>query len=194
MRTGSGLSAQRIRIAVAGFHPSGETATYQLKSIFDTTLYSDLQNAGIFDMVSKSMAPPLMPSSQADVQLSAWAAAPASAEMVTFGTLSVQNGKVAVLGYLDDVKNPQAPQILGKQYSDAAGTENTRRIAHRFANEIIARLGGGINGIAETTIYYVSARGGNKEIWAMDYDGQGARPVTHLGTISLSPRISPDNS
>ena len=28
----------------------------------------------------------------------------------------------------------------------------------------------------------------------MDYDGQGQQPVTHLGSISLSPRISPNNS
>ena len=59
--------------------------------------------------------------------------------------------------------------------------------------EIITRLGGGIPGIAETHIYYVAARGGNKEIWQMDYDGQGAHQVTHLGTISLSPRVSPSN-
>jgi TolB protein len=202
VRTGTNMGAQKIRIAAADFAPGGtDVQTAQLKSTFDTTLYADLQNAGIFDMVSKSMAPPLMPSSQANVQLSAWAAAPSSAEMVAFGTLAVSGGKVSVTGYLDDAKNPQSPQILGKQYSDTASTTSARHIAHRFADEIIARLGGGINGIAETTIYYVSARGGNsaggggtKEIWAMDYDGQDARPITHLGTISLSPRVSPDNS
>ncbi len=195
VRTGTNMGAQRIRLAAANFAPAGSDAeTGPLKSAFDTTLYSDLQNAGIFDMVSKSMAPPLMPSSQANVQLSAWAAAPSSAEMVAFGTLGVANGQVTVTGYLDDAKNPQSPQILGKQYSDTASFRNARRIAHRFADEIIARLGGGINGICETTIYYVAARGGNKEIWAMDYDGEDAHQVTHLGTISLSPHVSPDNS
>jgi TolB protein len=195
VRTGTNMGAQRIRIAAADFAPSGsDPETAPLKTTFDATLYADLQNAGIFDMVSKSMAPPLMPSSQANVQLSAWAAAPSSAEMVAFGTLGVADGKVSVTGYLDDAKNPQSPQILGKQYSDTASINSARHIAHRFADEIIARLGGGINGICETTIYYVGARNGNKEIWAMDYDGQGAHPVTHLGTISLSPHVSPDNS
>lgn len=202
VRTGTNMGAQRIRIAAADFRASGADAqTAQLKTTFDTTLYADLRNAGIFDLVSKSMAPPLMPSSQADVQLSSWAAAPSSAEMVAFGTLGVANGHIAVTGYLDDTKNPQSPQVLGKQYADNASETSARHIAHRFADEIIARLGGGINGIAETTIYYVQASGGNraggsgtKEIWAMDYDGQGARPVTHLGTVSLSPRVSPDNS
>ncbi len=55
-------------------------------------------------------------------------------------------------------------------------------------------LGGGINGIAETKIYFVSSRTGTKEIWAMDYDGQNQHQITHLGSISLSPRVSPDNS
>src|SRR4029079_15187781 len=35
---------------------------------------------------------------------------------------------------------------------------------------------------------------GHKEIWAMDYDGNNQRQNTRLGSISLSPRISPDGS
>jgi TolB protein len=55
-------------------------------------------------------------------------------------------------------------------------------------------LGGGLDGIAETKIYFVSNRTGAKEIWAMDYDGANQHPITHLGSISISPRVSPDNS
>src|SRR5581483_7963593 len=36
--------------------------------------------------------------------------------------------------------------------------------------------------------------GGRKEIWGMDYDGANQHQITHLGTTSLSPKISPDNS
>src|SRR6202000_1262696 len=90
--------------------------------------------------------------------------------------------------------NTANPQVLGKQYNESASQDNARTIAHRFADEIILRLGGGINGIAETKIYFVSSRSGSKEIWAMDYDGQNQHPITRLGAISLSPRISPDNS
>ncbi len=194
VRTGTNLGAQRIRIATANFKPgSADPQTNTLKNAFDTTLFSDLQNAGIFDMVSKSMAPPLMPGSQSDVQLASWAAAPSSAEMLAFGTFSVSNGQLSVTGFLDDTKNAQSPQVLGKQYNDTASEVSARHIAHRFADEIIERLGG-IPGIAETTIYYVAAKSGNKEIMAMDYDGANPRQITHLGTISLSPHPSPDNS
>ncbi len=194
VRTGTNLGAPRIRLAAADFNPSSTDAqTPALKTTFDTTLYSDLSNAGIFDMVSKSMAPPLMPASPQQMNLAPWAAAPSSAAFVAFGSISTAGDRLAVYGWLFDAKNPASPQILGKQYNEAASQDNARLIAHRFADEIITRLGGGINGIAETHIYYIAARGGNKEVWQMDYDGQGQHAVTHLGTISLSPRVSPDN-
>jgi TolB protein len=49
-------------------------------------------------------------------------------------------------------------------------------------------------GIAESRIYFVSTRSGHKEIWAMDYDGANQQQLTHLGSIALSPRASPDGS
>src|ERR1700722_9295514 len=193
-RTGTNLGAARIRLAAADFNPSSaDSQTAALKTTFDTTLYNDLNTAGIFDMVSKSMAPPVMPASPQQMNLAQWAAAPSNAAFVAFGSISVAADRIAVYGWLFDAKNPASPQILGKQYNEAASQDNARLIAHRFADEIITRLGGGINGIAETHIYYIAARGGNKEVWQMDYDGQGQHQVTHLGTISLSPRVSPDN-
>ncbi len=195
VRTGTNLGAQRIRLAAADFNPaSSDPQTSTLKSTFDTTFYNDLSSAGIFDMVSKSMAPQATPANPQQMNLAQWTAPPANAAMVAFGSLAVNNGQLAVYGWLFDAKNQASPQILGKQYSESASQDNARLIAHRFADEIITLLGGGIPGIAETHIFYVSSRGGNKEIWQMDYDGQGAKQITHLGTLSLSPRPSPDNS
>jgi TolB protein len=192
VRTGTNLGAARIRLAAADFNP-GSPDVAPLKTTFDATLFSDLSNAGIFDMVSKSMAPPVMPGSPQQINLAQWAAAPANAAFVAFGSISAAGGRLAVYGWLFDAKNPESPQILGKQYNETASQESARMIAHRFADEIITRLGGGIPGIAETHIFFVAAHGGSKEIWGMDYDGQGAHQVTHLGSISLSPRVSPDN-
>jgi len=195
VHTGTNLGNQVVRVAAADFKPvGGDPQTTALKAVFDATLYSDLGNAGIFDLVSKSMAPQAMPGTPQEMVLSQWSAAPANAEMVAFGSLSTTGGRLAVNGWLFDVRNTSNPQVLGKQYNEAASEDMARTVAHRFANEIIYRLGGGINGIAETKIYFVSTRSGSKEIWAMDYDGQNQHQVTHLGSISLSPRISPDNS
>ena len=114
--------------------------------------------------------------------------------MLAFGNLGVQGGYLNVQGWLYDTKNPQSPQVLGKQYREQANDANARLIAHRFADEIIFRLGGGIPGIAETKIYFVSNRSGHKEIWQMDYDGANQKQLTHNGSIALSPHVSPDGS
>ncbi len=195
VRTGSNLGNERIRIAVADFKPaSADPQTPSLKAVFDATLYNDLGSAGIFDLVSKSFAPQATPGSPQEINLAQWSADPANAAMVAFGSLSVANGRLMVYGWLDDTHNAANPQVLGKQYNEEASEDMARTVAHRFADEIIYRLGGGISGIAETKLYFISSRTGSKEIWAMDYDGQNQHPITHLGTISLSPRVSPDNS
>jgi TolB protein len=195
VNTGINQGVTRIRLAAADFKPVGaDPQTPVLKATFDATLNSDLANAGIFDLVSKSLQPQGTPGAPQEINLPNWAAAPANAAMVAFGAMLAQNGRLTVNGYLFDTHNQQSPQVLFKQYNEAASQDMARRIAHRFADEIIARLGGGINGIAETQIFFVSSRTGNKEIWAMDYDGQNQHQITHLGSIALSPRISPDGN
>ncbi len=191
--TGTNKGADRVRIAAAGFHAeSGEAAP--LKQTFDAVLESDLKNAGVFDVVAKSMQPQAEPAGPKQVDLKLWGGGESAAAYVAFGSYAVAGGKAAVTAYVFDTHNPQYPQVIGKQYTDVADDAAARTMAHKFADEIILRLGGGIAGIAETKIYYVHAGGGVKEIWAMDYDGANPHAVTHLGGIALSPRVSPDNS
>ena len=195
-KTETSTGVANIRIAVADFKATlPDPQTTPLKHTFDTTLYSDLANAGIFDIVSKSLLPQSTPGAPAEINLEQWSNAPASAAMVAFGSAGVQGGRLIVNGYLFDAKNAQYPQVLAKQYNEEISEDSARQIAHRFADEIIFRLGGGVPGIAETKIFFVKFTStGNKEIWAMDYDGANQHPVTQLGTVSISPRISPDNS
>jgi len=192
----SGDAASRTRLAAASFKPVAiSPKTEPLRRTFDTVLFADLSNAGIFDMVSKSMAPAVTPGGPAEISLPQWSGAPVAAQMVAFGSLGVTDNRISVNGFLFDVKNPQYPQVLAKQYSEDATEDQARQIAHRFADEIISKLGGGIPGIAETKIYYVHQESKTiKEIWEMDYDGANQHAVTNLGTISISPRVSPDNS
>src|SRR3984885_4992555 len=193
--TETSTGVTNVRIAVADFKPSSsDPQTSRLKGTFDTTLYSDLANAGIFDIVSKSLLPQIIPGVPAEMNVQQWSAAPASAAMVAFGNFGVQGGKILCNGFLFDAKNLQYPQVLAKQYNEDASEDSARQIAHRFADEIIFRLSGGSQGIAESKIFYVKINGAEKDIWEMDYDGANQHPLTHLGTVSLSPRIAPDNS
>ncbi len=195
IRTGTGLGVEKIRLASPDFKMvTTDSGTQNLAMTFNTTLWNDLQAAGIFDMVSRSFYPLSVPGAPQEVHLADWSSPPPNANMLAFGNVGVQSGSLSVQGWLYDTKNPQSPQVLGKQYREQANDSNARLIAHRFADEIIFRLGGGVSGIAETKIYYVSARGGSKEIWQMDYDGANQKQLTHLGSIALSPHVSPDGS
>ena len=194
IRTGTNRGAP-VRLAAADFKAATtDPQTAPLNTTFNQTLWNDLDNSGIFEMVAKSFYPLQTPGSPNEIKLDAWGNPPPNASMVAFGNLGVTNGKLAVQGWLFDAKNTASPQVLGKQYQEAATNDNARLIAHRFADEIIYRLGGGIPGIAETRIFFISARSGHKEVWVMDYDGAGQQQLSHLNSIALSPRISPDNA
>jgi TolB protein len=197
IRTGTGLGVEKVRLAAADFKPATQDPkNTDLLKTFNDTLFNDLDNAGIFDLVSKSFYPLQVPGQPSELNASEWNASPApNASMLAFGNLGVAADKVTVQGWLYDVKNATtSPQVLGKQYNDNATSEAVRVIAHKFADEIIFRLGGGIPGIAESKIFFVSDRSGHKEVWSMDYDGANQHAITHLGSISLSPRVSPDGS
>jgi TolB protein len=195
VRTGSGLGVDKVRLAVPDFKASdSDPQNAALLKIFNDTFWNDLDNSGVVELVSKSFYPLQVPGQPPEVTFPAWNTPPPNAAMLAFGNLGVAAGKVTVQGWLYDVKNTASPQVLGKQYADVATEDAARVIAHKFADEIIVRLGGGIPGIAESKVFFVSDRSGHKEIWAMDYDGSNQHQLTHLGSTSLSPRISPDGS
>jgi TolB protein len=195
VKTGTGLGVEKVRLAVPDFKPNNaDPQNAALLKTFNDTLWNDLDVSGVVELVSKSFYPLQVPGQPPEVNFIAWNSPPPNAGMLAFGNLGVANGRLTVQGWLYDVKNIQSPQILGKQYSDNAADYAARVMAHKFADEIIYRLGGGIQGIAETQIYFVSDRTGHKEIWAMDYDGSNQHQITHLGSIALSPRISPDGT
>ena len=195
VKTGTSLGMDKVRLAVSDFKPAtNDPGNGALLKTFNDTLWNDLEVSGVVELVSKSFYPLQVPGQPTELNFVSWNSPPPNAAMLAFGNLGVAGGKLTVQGWLFDVKNTQSPQVLGKQYAEVASDAVARVMAHKFADEIIFRLGGGVQGIAETQIYFVSDRTGHKEIWAMDYDGSNQRQLTHLGSISLSPRISPDGA
>src|ERR1700747_2786984 len=164
IRTGTGLGVEKVRLAVPDFKASAQDPNFaNLLKVFNDTLWHYLDNAGIFDMVSKSFYPLGPVGAPADVKFESWSSPPPNAAMLAFGNLAVSGNSLTVQGWLYDVKNVSSPQVLGKQYQDAATADAARLTAHKFADEIIFRLGGGIPGIAESRIYFVSRRTWHKE-------------------------------
>ena len=192
-KTGTGLGVSKARVAVPDF-PVRIATVQPLEKTFHDVLWSDLDYSGILDLVSPSFYPTATPGQPSDLVAADWSKDPANAYMVAYGNLSSDSSGLAVAGYLSDVHNPAAPLALQKIYRGPATDDGARQIAHQMADDIIAVLSGGLPGIAQTHIAYVSSQSGNKEIWEMDYDGANAHQLTHLKSISLTPRWAPDAS
>jgi TolB protein len=188
-KTGTGLGVQKVKLAVPEFKSASP-----LEQVFHQVLMDDLTYSGIVDMVSPSFYPVNVPSVPNELNAEAWSAAPANAMMVAFGNLTANGNTLTLAGYLYDVHQTPSQSVLEKIYNGDATEDGARQLAHEFADDIISRLSGGVPGIAQTKIAFVSNRSGHKEIWEMDYDGANQHQLTHLGTTSLTPRWSPDDS
>ncbi len=188
------------KIAVTDFRASGKAAAFM--STFNGTLFADLQSSGLFDMVSKSMYPLTLPQRPEDFRpesgtglaLKDWSGPPPNASHLAFGYVADQNGTFVVYGFLFDVRQQttQGAQMLAKRYFESMDDNGSRKGAHEFANDIIAMFGGGT--LTGTKIYFISNRTGNKEVWAMDYDGSNQHQLTHSRSINIMPGASPDGS
>src|SRR5690349_11437004 len=72
IRTGTGLGMERPLVAVPDFKAAAPISNQELLNTFNTTLFADLQNAGIFDVVSKSFYPLQQPGTPQEMRLDAW--------------------------------------------------------------------------------------------------------------------------
>ncbi len=110
------------------------------------------------------------------------------AEGLVKGGFSVRGEELTVELRLFDVF--QRKEVVGKRYT--ARAKDFRRIAHKFADEIILQFTG-VQGIFNTRIAYVSTGGGRfKEIHITHLDGSEKFQVTNNHTINLSPSWTPD--
>jgi len=192
---GINLGAPKIKMAVSDFPPgSVDQNLVKLTQEFNQVLWYDLEQSGIFDLVSKSYYPVTPPREPQEVDFKAWSSAPASAQMLAFGKTEVINSSLVITGRLFDLGSPANPSVIAKRYVATLNEIATREAAHRFANEILQAIGGGVPGIYLSKIAFVSRRTGHDEIWLMDYDGFNQHPITSYGSLSTTPRWSRDNT
>ena len=188
-------------LAVIDFRGSG---VQQLMAAFNSTLFSDLESSGLFDMKPKSVFPLNNPQRPEDLRpddngqgfaLPDWAGAPVNASHLVFGYTAAQNGVLVLYGNVDDTRqpNPQSAQLLASRYTGSLDEAGAIKVAHEFANDIIQKFGGS-GSLLGSRIYYVSKRAGADEIWAMDWDGGNQKQLTRLRSLSIFPAVSPDGS
>ena len=193
IRIATGLGEAKPRIAIADFAARSDAAKSHA-TLFTQVVRDDLEYGGIFELASPSFYPTQPPTVPAELKPAIWMDPPTNANFLGFGNLTESTAEVAIEAWLYDVRNPSSPAVVGKVYRGAPTDLQVRKFAHQFADEIIAKLSGGLPGVASTQITFVSSRGGPKEIWVMDYDGSNQRQLTNLKSIALTPRWSPDAS
>jgi TolB protein len=200
-------------LAVPDLRGSGEAQQYM--NAFNQTLWNDLDSAGIFHMVPKSLYWLQVPQQPSDFRpqppasrstsnvrpngqglwLSDWTSPPVSARYLAFGYTGVQAGQIVLRGWLYNVAqaDPTAAQVLGKTYLEPLGEDGARKIAHEFAADILHQFGA--TAIAGTKIFYTGQRTrGIKEIWSMDADGSNQKQLTFLNSLAIMPTVSPDGT
>jgi TolB protein len=192
--------AGKPSLAVPDFKGAG---SQDFMGAFNSTLFSDLSNSGLFNMVGKSLYPLNNPQRPEDLRASDnnqgfalpdWAGAPVNASHLVFGYTAAVNGVLAAYGFVDDTRQPmQSAQLLNGRYTGTLDQAGAIKVAHEFATDIIQKFGGGAS-LLGTRIYYVNVRGGNQEIWVMDWDGNNQKQLTRLNSISNTPTISADGS
>src|SRR5262245_58101977 len=183
----------RARLAVADFQlRSSDPQLTSMTQIFNEVLWNDLDMSGVFGLVPKSFYPVKLPSQPQEVVYELWKTNEVKAQDLAYGNTSVDRGQFVAECRLVDVSTQES--IAGLRYRVALDEPGVRTAAHRFADEIVLKIGGGIPGVGQTSICFASDRTGNKEIWVMDYDGFGQHAVTNHRSISLTPRWSRGNS
>ena len=192
-RTGTGLGVDKPRIAVTDFAPRADNAKPHA-ALFTQVVREDLSFSGVIELVSPSFYPTQVPSTPNELAKTLWTDPPLNANFVAFGNLTESAAEVSIPAWMFDVRSPSNEPVVGKVYRGAPTDDQVRKFAHQFADEIISKLSGGFPGVGSTQIAFISARTGHKEVWVMDYDGANQRPITHLNSIALTPRWSPDSS
>lgn len=109
-------------------------------------------------------------------------------EFLVRGAYNVVGSELSLEIYVYHV--PTTKLIMGKLYKGAVS--ETRKMAHTFANDLTMALTG------KRGMYFskiVASRqsgkpGSPKEIYVMDWDGYGAKPITSHNSVAISPAWS----
>jgi len=159
----------------------------QVADPFHATLSDDLAGSSVFVVTDPALYPKGARPPATREQGDAWIAG--SAQFLLDTQLEPRGDQIVLSARLWDLKTLKA--IFDRRYQGESRA--ARRMAHVLANDLVRQFTGK-PGPFLTKIAFVSDRDnqGAKELYLMDFDGQGQRRVTYHKSLSLAPDWSPD--
>jgi TolB protein len=163
-----------------------------LASEISQVVSADLVGTGLFREIPRTAFISDVSSFAAPVQYADWKAI--NAEALITGAVAVQGGNLTVKFRLYDVFSGAE---LGSGLQFTGTTDGWRRMAHKVADAVYARVTGE-GPYFDSRVVYVSETGAKdarqKRLAIMDYDGANVRYLTDSSAIVLAPRFSPDGN
>lgn len=171
-----------------GEAPSVAEEAAEAASVASTVLWDDIEYAGVYRMLPKRFYR-IAESGSPEGVLDYYQWESIGADILIRGNLSIEGQLLVAEVRMHAVRAQE--NVFGRRYTAARGA--ARMLAHRIADDILQHAGN-YQGVARTRIAFSTSRSGprSKEIYLMDYDGYGQRPVTANGSLNLTPSWSPD--
>lgn len=186
----TGGQVEPMPIAIAPFFDEGGAG--DLAARIQQVVTADLTGTDLFREIPASAHVAQPSGFDEPVAYPDWRAV--NAEALILGAVSVRDGQVTAKFRLFDVFSGQ-PLGDGMQFD--APQEGWRRVAHKVADQVYARITGE-GPYFDSRVTFVSETGPKdarlKRIGIMDYDGANPIWVTDDSALVVSPRFSPDGS
>ena len=179
----------RTAVAVPAF--LAPAAQHQDAATAASVLANDLAFSGLIRVVPRSEFPPSftsVPQEAERLDFAPWRET--RAEFLVHGIMYDEQGTLVGEFRLLDIHS--GAMVVGRRLSASRQFPRPERLlAHQFADEVVRFLTG-TPGVATSEICYSGGDIGSKEIFIADYDGGHITQVTRHGSISITPRFSPD--
>lgn len=150
---------------------------------------ADLAGTGLFAEIPANAYISQVTNFDAPVAYEDWKAI--NAQALITGAVSASGDKLTVKFRLFDVFSGQP---LGEGLQFAGTTKSWRRMAHKVADQVYARITGE-GGYFDSRVVFVSESGPKdnrqKRLAVMDYDGANVQYLTDSSSIVIAPRFSP---
>ena len=191
----SGATETRVGEAGAPGEATGEATgearpeeAMEATTTVSSVLWEDIAYAGVYRMLPKRFYRIAEAGSAEDV-LDYYQWESIGADILVQGTLWIEDDVLVAEVRMHAVRARET--VFGRRYTAARGASRT--LAHRIADDILQHAGN-YQGVARTRIAFSTSRSQprSKEIFLMDYDGHGKRPVTANGSLNITPSWSPD--